>query len=163
MNPLDLNRVNASAPYVIRAISDMQYGLTTRGGIPYIVGFMEDSMVDEYESYQFFITNESGQPSPNDVDLWNSLFALIEEFFHANQSVMVYWCDTSDGHEAFRARLFTRKFSVFPGHDNYILKTIETNTEGVPYFAALVFRKDHPNAQEISSKVDYVVEELKDK
>lgn len=163
MNSLDINIVNEIAPYTIKAIDGMMFSFTTKAHIPYIVGFMEDSMVDEYESYQFYITNETGANSPNDVDLWTTLFALIEEFFRVNQSVMVYWCDTSDGNEGLRARLFSRKFEVFKGHDKYIFKAIETNTEGIPYYAALIYRKDHPNAVDISRKVDYVVEELRQK
>lgn len=76
---------------------------------------------------------------------------------------MVYWCDTSDGHEALRARLFERKFHIYSGNEKYIFKNIETNTEGVPYYAALIFRKDHPNAVEISSQIDYVIAELQGK
>jgi len=120
-------------------------------------------MVEDYESYQFFITNESDQHSPNDTELWDTVIAVIEEFFQVNQSVMVYWCDTSDGHEELRARLFVRKFNLYKGHDKFIFKTIETNTEGIPYYAALIYRKDHPFAQDITDKVDYVIEELKDK
>ena len=163
MNTLDIELINASSPYYVRNAGNNKYRFTTNAGVAYLVGFMEDSMVEEYESYQFYITNETGSQSPNDNYLWQTIIILIEEFFRVNQSVMVYWCDTSDGHEALRARLFTQKFNVYHGHEKYIFKTIETNTEGIPYYAALIFRKDHPQAEEISSKVDFVVEELKEK
>lgn len=74
-----------------------------------------------------------------------------------------YGFTSSDGQEALRARLFTRKFNIYRGHEKYIFKSIETHTEGIPYYAALIFRKDHPQAPEISQKFDFVVEELKDK
>lgn len=163
MNPLQVSNVSTNAPYKVREAGIQKYEFDTDAGITYLVGFMEDSMVGEYESYQFYITNETGQQSPNDLKLWDTVFAIIEEFFRTNQSVMVYWCDTSDGQEAFRARLFSRKFHLYSGKERYIFKSIETNTEGIPYYAALIFRKDHPHAAEISSKIDFVVSELKDK
>lgn len=163
MNILDIAVINLNAPYSVQDAGNFRYRFTTDQGVTYMVGFMEDSMVEEYESYQFFITNETGEQSPNDNKLWETLILLIEEFFRLNQSVMVYWCDTSDGNEAPRARLFARKFNVYRGHDRFIFKSIETHTEGIPYYAALIFRKDHPHAEEISHKVDIVVEELKDK
>lgn len=163
MNSLDLIGINAIAPYTVENKGQGKYGFTTNTGIAYLVGFMDDSMVEEYESYQFYITNETGQHSPNDQCLWDTLFAIIEEFFLKNQSVMVYWCDTTDGQEALRARLFSRKFNVFRGHDKYIFRAIETRTEDIPYYAALIFRKDNPYAEEICYKLDFVLEELKEK
>lgn len=163
MNPLDIDQLNTLAPYKIKEAGKNKYKFSTHSGITYIVGFMEDSMVEEYESYQFFIANESGRHSPNDQNLWITIFSIIEEFFRNNQSVMVYWCETADGQAIFRARLFSRKFHLYQENFKYIIKYIETDTEGIPYYAALIFRKDHPSADEICSKVDYVVEELKKK
>lgn len=163
MNALDIAIINTAAPYQITDAGGQKYRFTTNSGVAYILGFMDDSMMEEYESYQFYITNETGLQSPNDNDLWQTIILLIEEFFRVNQSVMVYWCDTSDGHEALRARLFARKFNIYHGHEKYIFKNIETTTEDIPYYAALIYRKDHPQAEEISTKVDFVVEELKGK
>lgn len=163
MIPLQLSSINSWAPYKVKDAGTSKYEFVTDTNITYLVGFMEDSMVENYESYQFYITNETGQQSPNDLKLWQTVFAIIEEFFKQNQSVMVYWCDTSDGHEALRARLFSRKFNIYSNKDNYIFKSIETTTEGIPYYAALVYRKDHPYAEDISMKIDFVVSELTNK
>ena len=163
MLKLDIHNINKSSAYEVVEAGTQKYEFTTRTGVSYLVGFMEDSMVEDYESYQFYITNETGQQSPNDIELWQTVFAIIEEFFRANQYVMVYWCDTSDGNEALRARLFTRKFNLYVHRDSYVFKTIETQTEDIPYYAAIIFRKDHPNADEISQKVDFVVAKKKKK
>ena len=85
MLKLDIHNINKSSAYEVVEAGTQKYEFTTRTGVSYLVGFMEDSMVEDYESYQFYITNETGQQSPNDIELWQTVFAIIEEFFRANQ------------------------------------------------------------------------------
>lgn len=44
-----------------------------------------------------------------------------------------------------------------------INKAAHYQVRNAPYYAALIFRKDHPNAVEISSQIDYVIAELQGK
>ena len=72
------------------------------------------------------------------------------EFFATNQAAMLYICETGDGKQGMRSRLFTYWFSTYEYNSKYSLHTTCINDEeGIPNFAALVIRNDNPHIVEI--------------
>ena len=53
MLKLDIHNINKTSAYNVVEAGAWKYEFITRTGVAYLVGFMEDSMVEEYESYQF--------------------------------------------------------------------------------------------------------------
>lgn len=50
-----------------------------------------------------------------------TLFAIIDEFFHENEDVLLYVCDTSNNREAARNRLFIRWFKQSARPDRFTI------------------------------------------
>ena len=149
MNPLDLNYVNKLASYKVWTENGRDYFIeTTRGNI-FIVGFMDDFSIWESGAYQFTINNESRQPSPNDYKLKETILLLIEAFFDKNPEILLYICETGDGKQAFRSRLFIRWFNTYKNKDAYIIESAEVQEGKVKNFAALIVQKSNPRMEEI--------------
>ncbi|OUN77330.1 DUF6169 family protein [Bacteroides sp. An51A] len=156
MVKIDLERVNASAPYIFTPapFAPLSYVLTTDYGVMYSFSFVPDELLPGIENvYEFIISNVNHRKSPGDRKLLRSVYALIYEFFSQPDAVMIYLCDTSDGKQEVRQRLFVswfysadRKYSF-----NYLSSTI-TDDEGVENIVALLFRIDHPRAVQISGE-----------
>lgn len=74
---------------------------------------MDDDTIWESGAYQFIIVNENNTPSPNDLKLRETIFCIIEDFFKANPEILLYLCETGDGKQASRNRLFIRWFREY--------------------------------------------------
>lgn len=154
MMTLDLQRVNACSPYVLQESSrPLLYEFITDYGIDYTIGFALSDLLPGVECYEFVIINSNNRKSLRDYKLRETVYALIYEFFSQPDAVMIYLCDTSDGKQEVRQRLFAswfysadRKYSF-----NYLSSTI-TDDEGVENIVALLFRIDHPRAVRISGE-----------
>ena len=67
MVKLDLQRVNAEAPYkVMPTVREGYFRFTTDFGVDYIIGFSQEELLDYEETYQFAIINANHQKSPRD-------------------------------------------------------------------------------------------------
>lgn len=74
---------------------------------------MDDDTIGESGAYQFIIVNENNTPSPNDFKLHETIFCIIEDFFKANPEILLYLCETGDGKQASRNRLFIKWFREY--------------------------------------------------
>ena len=84
MKTLDLARLNAVSPYTFWYLGNDTYSFVVRRGdkaVSYRVGFVPNESIWEDGAYEFFITNDSHEPSPNDPKIRQSVVAIIEEFF----------------------------------------------------------------------------------
>lgn len=163
MNPLDLAYINRLAPYKVWTENGQDYLIETNKDLLFRVGFMDDYSIWSKGTYQFFIINESNRPSPNDEKLKATVFRIIEAFFAANSDILLYICETGDGRQAFRSRLFVRWFSSYPGHDAYVMQTAEVREGKIKNFAALIVQKSNPRLQEILAEFDETIRILTSK
>ena len=106
MKPLDLTRINRLAPYKVWTEDGRDFIVETNRGQIFVIGFMDDYSIWPNGAYQFTINNQSHKPSPLDQKLRETIFLLIEAFFTANPDILLYICETGDGRQAFRSRLF---------------------------------------------------------
>ena len=149
MNPLDLAYINRLAPYKVWTENGHDFLVETKNDLLFRIGFMEDFSIWESGAYQFSINNESRLPSPNDEKLKVTVFRIIEAFFAANPEILLYICDTGDGRQALRSRLFVRWFNTYANRDAYVMRTVEVEDDDVKNFAALVVQKSNPHLKEI--------------
>jgi hypothetical protein len=129
---------------------------TTRGNI-FVIGFMDDYSIWSTGAYQFTINNKSKQPSPNDIKLRETILLLIEAFFAKNPDILLYICETGDGKQAFRSRLFIRWFNNYSKREDYVLKTAEVQEGDTLNFAALIVQKSNPRLLDIINEFDYTI------
>ena len=129
----------------------------------YKIGFMDDDTIWESGAYQFVIVNENHTPSPNDPKLRETIFCIIENFFKVNPEILLYLCETGDGKQASRNRLFVRWFREYAQKHLYYFDTVEMSADGIENFAAIIVQKTNPMLNEIVETFNYVVNTLKDK
>lgn len=163
MTSLDLKFVNRLSPYKVWTEDEYNFFVETSRGHIFVVGFMEDYSIWQTGAYQFSITNRSHQPSPNDQKLRETILLLIEAFFAANPEILLYICDTRDGKQAARSRLFVRWFNTYTHHDAYVLRTAEVQDEEVRNFAALIVQKSNPRLKEILAEFEETISILTNK
>lgn len=163
MNTLNLNFVNRLAPYKTWTDDGRDYYIETSRGQIFVVGFMDDFSIWTSGAYQLTIDNRSHQPSPNDRKLRETILLLIEAFFAVNPDILLYICETGDGKQALRSKLFIRWFNSYNNRDAYVLQTAEVEEENTKNFAALIVQKSNPRLKEILQEFDETIKILTDK
>lgn len=159
MNALDLEALNSSAPYEVywheashtyRFISDYDVVLA--------IGFDEDDIIETAESYVFSIINVNNVPSPRDMKMRDTVLLIVENFFKMNQAALLYICESEDGKQQMRGRLFEFWFSTYRLKDTFLLMPVSVvDMEGVENFAALIIRKDNPKFVDVVSEFSNTV------
>lgn len=124
---------------------------------------MDDYSIWQTGAYQFVINNENHVPSPLDYKLRDTIFCIIEAFFAANPDILLYICETGDGKQAFRSRLFVRWFNTYSGRHAYVMKTAEVQEGSMRNFAALIVQKSNPRLDEIIGEFEETIRILTSK
>ena len=151
MNALSIDRINAKTPYQVEKDEVTgSYDFVTDSGVHITVYFDEDFMITSGLSYQLIIGNANNKKSPRDHKLQQTILEIVEEFFFTNQAAMLYICETGDGKQSVRSRLFSYWFDAYEYNSRYsIHTTCIKDEEGVSNFAALIIRNDNPLIVEV--------------
>ena len=163
MNALDLSQINRLSPYKVWSDDGRDYYVETSRGQIFDIGFMDDYSIWPAGAYQFTISNQSHQPSPLDQKLRETILLIIEAFFAANPDILLYICETGDGRQAFRSRLFIRWFNTYSNRDAYVMQTAEVQEGKTKNFAALIVQKSNPRLTEILAEFDETISILTNK
>lgn len=151
MNALSIDRINTQAPYQVEKDEVTgSYDFVTDSGVHITMYFDEDYMITSGLSYQLIIGNANNKKSPRDHKVQQTILEIVEEFFSTNQAAMLYICETGDGKQSVRSRLFNYWFDAYEYNSRYsIHTTCIKDEEGVSNFAALIIRNDNPLILEI--------------
>ena len=141
--------VNLVSPYRVIPTGVGVVRFITDQALVYEAGFTEDYTFLEENTYQFYLKEITGNSSSRDPKIMLTVGAIIEEFFNKNQSVALYICDTSDGRQAVRDRIFRGWFESSDKKDQYTLLHGEATFDGIGYFASIIVRNDNPDLQEV--------------
>lgn len=152
---LDIVKINAKSSYEVAAIPGVNFvSFLTDYGVQYAIGFeKDDTSLPVTETYQFSIINVNNKKSPRDPKVRETIIAVVEDFFVENQEVMLYICETGDGKQSLRSRLFEYWFNHYKqGWNVMFLSTSVRDEEGILNYAAIIIRTDHPRLKEIVSE-----------
>lgn len=117
------------------------------------ISFEKDDILQSGIVYQFGISNPQGTKSPRDQKVRNTILAIIEEFFNKNKAALLYICETGDGMQKMRSRLFQYWFSIYNEREEYLFPPrIVYDEEENENYAALIIRKDNPCFVELVSE-----------
>uniref|UniRef100_A0AB33JGU8 Uncharacterized protein n=1 Tax=Prevotella sp. GTC17260 TaxID=3236796 RepID=A0AB33JGU8_9BACT len=146
MTLLSETRINAVAPYRVKVLKDGGAFFATDNGLHYIVSFDADDVSLSVLCYQLVIVNVDNKPSPRDHKLRDTIIAIVEEFFSSSNEVLLYICETRDGKQALRNRLFRYWYSQNGQHKGYTyLSASVLDDDGVMNYAMLIMRNDSPH------------------
>ena len=91
MNSLSLPRINSKSPYKVKlSKNECFYIFTTDQNIIYSISFSEEYEIGGCMSYQFSIDNLEKSHDSYDKKIKDTIIAIIEDFFIANQDVLLY-------------------------------------------------------------------------
>lgn len=154
MKALALDIINSEAPYKVSWHEKSHtYRFKTDYNVILAIAFDEDNMIESADSYVFSIINVNNMPSPRDVRMRDTVMLIIEHFFKVNQAALLYICESGDGKQQMRGRLFEFWFSTYRMKKDYLLMPVSIeDTEGQENFAALIIRKDNPKFVDIVSE-----------
>lgn len=153
MTDLDIEKINQISPYkVYTSHRKGYYGFISKSGVEFVVGFDEDEFLSS-DSYQLIIANVNHKPSPRDSKVRICIFAIMKEFFRVNNSTILYICETGDGKQAQRSRLFTYWFSSFADKGKFtLLQSSIVDDEGIDNFFAIISRNDNPSLKQVMNE-----------
>lgn len=163
---LDIDKINSMAPYTVKSTPNPNWvRFKTDYGVLYLAGFDPDNIsMPETETYQFTILNGNKKKSPNDIKVRETIIAIIEDFFVENNEVLLYICETGDSKQSMRSRLFEYWFHHYNKGWNvvYLSATVKDET-GIPNYAAIIIRQDHPRLKQVIREFSEAVALLNDK
>lgn len=163
--PLSLDSINRKAPYLVEQdCITGSYDFVTDAGVQISMDFQDDFLIQSDTSYQLIIGNSNQKKSPRDHKLQKTITVIIEEFFNKNQAAMLYICETGDGKQQMRNRLFKYWFDSYEFNSRFSLYTTNIiDEEGAPNFAALILRNDNPRIVEVVTEFTRTAKVLRDK
>ena len=77
--------------------------------------------------------------------------------------VLDYICATEDHRQASRDRMFHQWFETSMGKEQYCLRSMSINIDGVDYFASVIMRNDNPRFAAMTEAIDRFIEDFQDK
>lgn len=154
---ISAERINKKPCYHVTQVADDTIEFVTDSGVEYQINFMPDYTLWEEYAYQFVIINKNKKSSPNDPKLKDTLIYIVEDFFEENKNILLYICETGDGKQAARSKLFLRWFANYSRASEYFFKSTEIVSEEEQNFAAIIVRKDNPGLVEITNDFEELI------
>ena len=114
IKPLNIEQLNRVAPYWVEETDDVGfYQFQTDEGVLYSIGFLEDFALSSSDSFQLIVANLNNRRSHRDAKVRKTVIAIVDEFFHCNNTTLLYLCETGDNKQRLRSRLFEYWFSTY--------------------------------------------------
>ena len=136
------------------------YIFETERGIHYSISFEEDTPFGGCNTYQFIIEKIDKVRSPHDPEIEKTILVIIDEFFRSHLNVLLYICDTSDGREAKRNRLFLSWFDKHAEPNRFTIRTANAMVEGEGFYAAIIVENRNPLLEAVISDFVQTAEAL---
>ena len=113
--------------------------------------------------FQIFIDNKDERKTPPDLNVYETVVAILEEFFKNDNIALVFICDSHDGRQAIRQRLFNIWFAQY-GH-NHLFQLVSKRliVDDTPYFVNLLAKKDMPLLQDRIASLESLYDALRAK
>lgn len=139
---------------------DDGYVFTTEAGTEYIVTFLEYGLFSDIpiQVYHFsFYKVNTDKDQSGDIRVRNTILKIIDTFFDEHERAMIAICDTDDGKQKFRQRLFNMWYrpyrNIISKKDAVVNLDDETQT-----YASLFYRKDDLCVADLERQFDELSE-----
>lgn len=165
MNQLSVEDINRLSPYEVKndPITGCLY-FVTKYGIQLVIDFFEDDLIQSAECFQFGINNATNKPSPRDNNVQKNILVIVDEFFKKNMSALLYICETGDGKQKARGRLFASWFDAYEFSNAFTCMTTSLrDTEGVYNSVTVIIPNVHPKYKEVLNEFAETSALLRDK
>ena len=147
---------NSLSPYDIVNI-DGGYSFTTSIGLVYQVYFYKYIDGLPIYSFSFDVTNsENFEEKKMDSRIRITICHILKRFFELDERAMIYVCDSLDGREKGRYKLFSSWYIPYQDeYDNYSMVN-----EEIGFYSAMIVRKDNILKQHLFDQFFQFQEEM---
>ena len=159
-----------SLPHILKAspydivLSEGDFIFETDKGIRYEISFnKEDLIIGGCDTYQFIIRKIDERHTSYDPKVKDTILAIVNEFFRANKFILLYICDTADGKEGGRNRLFLHWFQKYADEGRFTIKTAEARIEDEVIYTAIIVENTNPLYDKIIVDFEMTAETLTSK
>lgn len=137
-------------PYKYEAVDNLYYVFVNTDGIKYQVYFtpMYEYYPDLVGTYSFSIEPESRTPHKMDRRIALTVVDILRSFFANNENAMIMVCDTLDGKEMKRRKLFDRWFLQY-GDGNILKYDGSAQADDYTLYISIYFTKKNPNRNQL--------------
>lgn len=150
MIKFSMKHILEQSPYEL-ILSEGSFMFQTDFGIHYVVSFnKEDIVLGGCVTYQLIIRKIEEIRSRHDPKVEATILAIIREFFRSNLEVMLYLCDTSDGREESRNRLFLTWFDRYIEKDRFTICKAHAEVENEGLFLCIIVDNRNPKLRAIT-------------
>lgn len=150
MIKFSLKHILEQSPYDLMLSGD-EFTFKTDLNVHYSVSFSkEDIVLGDCDTYQLIIRKIDDIRSQHDPKVEATILSIIKEFFRSNLEVMLYMCDTSDGREESRNRLFLSWFERYAEKGQFTICKAHTTIEGEGMFFCIVVENRNPRLKAIT-------------
>ena len=163
MIDLSLANINSFSQYPVSKTEEGSYVFKTSKGIHYTISFEEDNEIGGCPTYQLILKKVEHVRSGYDPKVEPSVLAIIDEFFHSYLNVLLYICDTADGREGNRNRLFLKWFEKHAEPNRFTIRTTQTAIGDEMLYIAIIVENRNPLLSEINAQIDRETEMLANK
>ena len=167
MKDLSIERINKKSPYLVEAAAkEGFFEFFTIHNVHYSVGFMDDNhtLMPNEEAYHLIIANVNHLKSPSDAKVRDTVLQIVDEFFSANNTTLIYICETGDNKQAQRSRLFEHWFATYRRKGYFTSMTSSVvDAEGQVNYATIILRNDNPRLGHIIKEFTDTVQLLSQK
>ena len=126
---------NLRHPYRFQKTDNNTFCFETDSGQKYQAYFIEFP-TNNYRLYSFSFDKEEGLKY-FDSRIKDTVITILSEFCNADNQILAYTCDVSDGHELARKRLFNKWFN---DENNGSLTKVDFQSENI--YVSLIAKKD---------------------
>lgn len=160
---INAERINCHSPYIVVQTSELSVHFATKSGVLYEVGFTPDYSLGIEGVYQFYIQDINHSSHEKDELIRDTVWAILEDFFFANEYAMLYICDVNDGRQDARNRLFKLWFTSYAHKELYKALSAEATYLGESYYATLIVKATNPLLQTFANKFKEFEENVNNK
>lgn len=161
---ISITSINTRAPYLVQSENGYSFVFFTDWGHKYEIGFLEDyTLGDDGQIFQFFISALDNLRLRQDEKVKQTIIVVLEEFFKNDNVSILYICDSSDGRQAIRNRLFSIWFSRYSNRTLFSLEQRSLKVNDEKYFISLLSRNDCPATLERINTLDQLMHSLDQK
>ena len=129
---------------------EMDYVFINRDGIRYHATFypVSDFYPQHPNTYSFSIEPEDRKAHPIDSKIATTIVEILRRFFSHNQNAMIMVCDSLDGKERKRRKLFDRWYDHF-ADDNILKYDASAPLDEYQLYLSIYFTRTNPNKEQL--------------
>ena len=145
---MDLRSPN---PYEVVEEEPLDYVFISRDGIKYHAYFTPLTPVYPQlpNTYSFSIEPEGEHHHPIDMRIAATIVAILRRFFERLDNAMIMICDSSDGREEKRRKLFDRWFENYADHQLVQKFDASAAVDEYRLYLSIYFLRNNPNRTQL--------------